>query len=113
MDKTFTDCYLAKGFTGGGWGYVFNSNDSKGINVKPIQESLLNEKDRMLAYYMIGWDSLMVSKLYWVPSRYQLIKIQEHHEYAKTVLFDVEIDKLKPYFGPGTGAFYAKFERHG
>jgi len=27
-------------------------------------------------------------------------------------LFDKEIDKLKEWFGDGTGAFYVSFERH-
>jgi hypothetical protein len=29
MHKTFTDCYLANGFTDGGWGYALNGYDAK------------------------------------------------------------------------------------
>ena len=37
---------------------------------------------------------------------------QMHYAYEHTELFNVEIDRLKPYFGLGTGAFYVNFERH-
>lgn len=62
MHKTFTDCYFAKGFTGGGWAYALNSNDAEGheIDVGGTEEPLLEEKDRKLAYYIIGWDSIAV-----------------------------------------------------
>lgn len=62
MNKTFTDCYFAKGFSGGGWGYALNSNDSEGhdINVDSIAESPLKEQERRLAYYIIGWNSIAV-----------------------------------------------------
>jgi hypothetical protein len=62
MHKTFTDCYFAKGFTGGGWGYALNSNESEGqeINVGGAYDSLLEEKERTMAYYIIGWDSIAV-----------------------------------------------------
>ena len=36
---------------------------------------------------------------------------QMHHAYQQTELYDEEIDKLEPYFGPGTGAFYVTFEK--
>jgi len=92
MHKTFTDCYLADGFTGGEWAYAINTNDAEGID----EEFILDKKERRLAYYVLGWESL-----------------QKHHEYAETDLFAEEIDKLKPYFGKGTGAFYVKFNEHG
>jgi hypothetical protein len=41
------------------------------------------------------------------------IASQHHHAYARTALFAEEIDKLAPHFGPGTGAWYVRFERHG
>jgi len=96
MDKTFTDCYFAKGFTGGGWAYALNSNDAQGFEVTPDEgkDAFLEEKDRRLAYYVIGWNS-----------------IEEHHAFAETELFAEEINKLGPYFGTGTGAFYVKFEK--
>jgi len=34
-----------------------------------------------------------------------------HDAYEHSELFEVEIDKLKSYFGPGTSAFYVNFER--
>lgn len=98
MHKTFTDCYLAPGggLTGGGWGYALNSNDSDGEEVRVANGTgkMLDEDKRMLAYYVLGWES-----------------IEMHHAYEHTELFNVEIDKLKPYFGPGTGALYVNFER--
>jgi hypothetical protein len=62
MHKTFTDCYFAKGFAGGGWGYALNSNESEGqeITVDGAVESLLQEKARTMAYYIIGWGSIAV-----------------------------------------------------
>ena len=64
MHKTFTDCYLAPdgGFIGGGWGYALNSNDSDGeeIRVATGAEKVLDEDKRMLAYYVLGWESIEV-----------------------------------------------------
>lgn len=41
-----------------------------------------------------------------------MIDEQLHQAATKTPLFAVEIDKLSPYFGPGTGAFYVNFTKH-
>jgi len=63
MHKTFTDCYLAPGggLTGGGWGYALNSNDSEGEEVRVAnREGMLDEDKRMLAYYVLGWESIEV-----------------------------------------------------
>jgi hypothetical protein len=60
MHKTFTDCYLAKGFTGGGWGYAFNTTDADGIDISKTMSEQLPEIERKLAYYCIGWNSLAV-----------------------------------------------------
>ena len=64
MHKTFTDCYLAPGggFIGGGWGYALNSNDSDGEEVRVVigAEEMLVENKRMLAYYILGWESIEV-----------------------------------------------------
>jgi len=59
MHKTFTDCFLAEGFTDGGWSYALNSNDSDGVELS-AEEVVLEEKERRLAYYPLGWDSLEV-----------------------------------------------------
>lgn len=63
MHKTFTDCYLAPGggLTGGGWGYALNSNDSDGeVGVANGTGKMLDEDKRMLAYYVLGWESIEV-----------------------------------------------------
>lgn len=60
MHKTFTDCYLAKGFTGGGWNYATNSNNADGADIKFDSFKTLPEKETRLAYYVIGWDSVEV-----------------------------------------------------
>jgi hypothetical protein len=62
MHKTFTDCYFAKGFIGGGWGYALNSNDANGeLKGTEKEASTLAEEDRTLGFYCIGWDHLEVS----------------------------------------------------
>jgi hypothetical protein len=64
MDKTFTDCYFAQGFTGGGWSYALNSNIADGeILGRGENEvsSTLSEPERRLAYYCIGWETVEVS----------------------------------------------------
>src|SRR6266498_5608786 len=111
MHKTFTDCYLAQGFTGGGWGYALNTNDADGEKADVVEgeKQVLNEEERKLAYYCIGWESFEVRSLlstsYDSKGEGSADMMQLHHAYAKTPLFDEEIDKLKPYFGEGTGAF--------
>ncbi len=60
MHKTFTDTYNAQGFTGGGWGYALNSNDASGDEIRSTEAPWLEEKDRRLAYYFLGWDSIAV-----------------------------------------------------
>lgn len=62
MHKTFTDSYLAPdgGFIGGGWGYALNTNDSDGEEVRLAIGSMLAEDKRMLAYYILGWESIEV-----------------------------------------------------
>lgn len=65
LHKTFTDCYLAPsgGMEGGGWGYALNSNDAAGSEVEAIgiKEQMMDESKRMLALYVIGWESTMVN----------------------------------------------------
>lgn len=63
MHKTFTDCYSAPGFTGGGWAYVLNSNDAGGEVISAANDvpTVLGENERRLAYYCIGWETVEVS----------------------------------------------------
>lgn len=75
MHKTFTDCYLAQGFTGGGWSYSMNTNDADGLQVdssEPRQE-VLEEENRRLAYYYLGWESVEVG----IPSPLSLTTMKE------------------------------------
>jgi hypothetical protein len=63
MHKTFTDCYFAPGFTGGSWSYALNSNDAGGVTVNASAATdlkTLDEKERRLAIYPLGWESLEV-----------------------------------------------------
>lgn len=64
MHKTFTDCYFAPGFTGGGWAYALNSNDADGEVISAAKNdvpTVLGETERRLAYYCIGWETIEVS----------------------------------------------------
>lgn len=64
MHKTFTDCYFAPGFTGGGWAYALNSNDASGEVISAAKDdvpTVLGENERRLAYYCIGWETIEVS----------------------------------------------------
>lgn len=60
MHKTYTDCYHADGFVGGHWTYAINSNDTDA----PLSESVgghwINEKDRKIACYYLGWETMQV-----------------------------------------------------
>jgi hypothetical protein len=63
MHKTFTDCYFAKGFKGGGWGYSLNSNNADGVLLEGEEEDgerPLQGEERRLAYYYLGWESVEV-----------------------------------------------------
>jgi hypothetical protein len=64
MHKTFTDCYFAPGFIGGGWAYALNSNDAGGEVISAAKDdvpTVLGEHERRLAYYCIGWETVEVS----------------------------------------------------
>lgn len=42
-----------------------------------------------------------------------VLRVKQLHQAAtKTPLFAEEINKLSPYFGAGTGAFYVTFTKH-
>ena len=70
-EKTFTDCYLMRGFVGGQWGYVLDGNDTNGVetNGRDVSEAnalqdgipgILKEEERRLAVYYLGWESTEV-----------------------------------------------------
>ncbi|KIX95074.1 uncharacterized protein Z520_09384 [Fonsecaea multimorphosa CBS 102226] len=94
MHKTYTDCYGAAGFRGGNWSYALNTNETYGTATAALEEMIAPDERRLACYYL-GWDG-----------------VEHHQEYATTSLFFEEINKLRPYFGPGTGAWYVKFEKH-
>ena len=65
MHKTFTDTYFAPGFTGGGWGYAINGNDANGEEISAVsndEPTILDENERRLAYYCLGWETIEVSE---------------------------------------------------
>ncbi|KAL6249877.1 hypothetical protein RBB50_003733 [Rhinocladiella similis] len=94
MHKTYTDTYGMRGFEGGQWAYCSNTNDSLGGPLKSENVQLTSDEKR-LGVYVLGWES-----------------VELHQAATKTALFAEEIDKLSPYFGPGTGAFYVSFRKH-
>ena len=63
MHKTFTDCYFAPGFTGGGWNYAMDSNDAEGNHIIAGADGIgsIDDSQRRLAYYCIGWETTEVS----------------------------------------------------
>ncbi len=62
MHKTYTDCYGVPGFVGGEWAYAVNTNDAGGTSalVEYTRDQWLEEKERRLACYYLGWDSIEV-----------------------------------------------------
>ncbi|KAK9449216.1 uncharacterized protein V1518DRAFT_417423 [Limtongia smithiae] len=94
MNKTFADTHKIIGFTGGSWAYALNTNDSSGVSVSDIA-SVLPAGERRLAVYPLGWES-----------------IELHQDGTKTPVFAEELDKIGPYFGPGSGAWYVSFKKH-
>jgi hypothetical protein len=76
MEKTFTDCYFADGFTGGGWGYAMNTTDAEGSDTSKDFKERLPESEQKLAYYCIGWDSLAVRE---DPAVLRFFKITDFH----------------------------------
>ncbi|CAL5870101.1 uncharacterized protein PFLUO_LOCUS4335 [Penicillium psychrofluorescens] len=94
MRKTYEDAFQFRGMTGGDWAYVSNTNETAG---KPCLSppTTVPASGRRLGIYILGWES-----------------IELHEDASLTPEFAVEIDKLKPHFGPGTGAWYALFKKH-
>jgi len=95
MHKTYTDCYRMHGFIGGDWAYSVNTNNTNETLIDSEQHQWLPEKERRLACYYLGWESI------------------NHHEAASaTPIFAEEMIKLMPWIGKGSGAWYVTFKRH-
>lgn len=71
-EKTYTDCYLMRGFVGGQWSFALDGNDSNGAQTSQGGEGgddgatehgvrlILKHEDRRLAVYCLGWESTEV-----------------------------------------------------
>ncbi|KAL7813089.1 hypothetical protein V8C26DRAFT_172243 [Trichoderma gracile] len=95
MEKTYSDTYKIRGFTGGHWAYVTNTNETAGVPCSTPTEEAIPISQRRLAIYYLGWES-----------------IELHEDGTQTDAFAEEINKLQPYFGPGSGAWYAMLRQH-
>ncbi|KAH8797349.1 hypothetical protein F5884DRAFT_815097 [Xylogone sp. PMI_703] len=96
MHKTYTDTYHILGFTGGNWAYARNTNDTSGVPLNSTKkERIVPKEERRLACYYLGWESAEL-----------------HQDGSTTPYFAEEMEKLQPWFGPGTGAFYVTFRKH-
>lgn len=51
-----------EGFTGGEWAYATNTNDTSGVLIDSVEDQLLKEKERRLACYYLGWESIKVRR---------------------------------------------------
>ena len=60
MHKTYTDCYFAEGFTGGSWEYAVNTNNTDELLQDDVEEQVVEEGQRRLACYPLGWESMEV-----------------------------------------------------
>lgn len=49
-----------QGFVGGDWGYAANTNDTNGVLVDKVNNQWVEVKDRSLACYYLGWESIRV-----------------------------------------------------
>ncbi len=65
MHKTYTDCYRMQGFVGGEWAYALNTNDTNGVLVDEVRNQTVDEKERRLACYYLGWESIEVRIVPW------------------------------------------------
>ncbi|KAM0453084.1 hypothetical protein ACHAPV_009199 [Trichoderma viride] len=95
MHKTYVDTYQIQGFTGGYWAYAINTNETAGVSCLPPSEETVLKARRRLGVYYLGWES-----------------IELHEDGTQTEAFSEEINKLQPYFGPGSGAWYAMLRQH-
>lgn len=69
MHKTYTDCYRMQGFVGGDWAYAVNTNDTSGVLIESVRNQWVQEEERRLACYYLGWESIEVCLL--PRSRYE------------------------------------------
>ncbi|KAL6903302.1 hypothetical protein GGI43DRAFT_401679 [Trichoderma evansii] len=95
MHKTYSDTYQIQGFTGGYWAYATNTNESVGVSCFGPDEETVAKANRRLGVYYLGWDS-----------------IELHEDGTQTEAFSEEINRLQPYFGPGSGAWYTMLRHH-
>ncbi|KAL7893356.1 hypothetical protein HDV63DRAFT_387812 [Trichoderma sp. SZMC 28014] len=95
MHKTFVDTYQIQGFTGGYWAYATNTNETAGVSCLTPGEETVPKAHRRLGVYYLGWES-----------------IELHEDGTQTEVFSEEINRLQPYFGPGSGAWYAMLRKH-
>ncbi|PTB62712.1 hypothetical protein BBK36DRAFT_1128532 [Trichoderma citrinoviride] len=95
MHKTYSDTYQIQGFTGGYWAYATNTNETAGVPYSTPTDETVPKSQRRLAVYYLGWES-----------------IELHEDGTRTEAFAEEINKLQPYFGPDSGAWYAMLRQH-
>ncbi|KAH8128145.1 hypothetical protein ACSS6W_011058 [Trichoderma asperelloides] len=95
MHKTYSDTYQIQGFTGGHWAYAINTNETAGVSCFAPCEEIVPKANRKLGVYYLGWDS-----------------IELHEDGTQTEAFSEEINRLQPYFGPGSGAWYTMLRQH-
>jgi hypothetical protein len=60
MHKAYTDCYRMQGFVGGYWAYAVNTNNTSGVMVEYVRKQWVQEEERRLAGYYLGWESIEV-----------------------------------------------------
>jgi hypothetical protein len=48
------------GFIGGNWAYAVNTNDTSGVLIESTRSRWLQEKEKRLACYYLGWESIKV-----------------------------------------------------
>jgi hypothetical protein len=60
MHKAYTDCYRMDSFIGGHWAYALNSNRTDGVLVDQVVDQWVEERERRLACYYLGWESIEV-----------------------------------------------------
>ncbi|PNP45087.1 hypothetical protein TGAM01_v206810 [Trichoderma gamsii] len=95
MHKTYADTYQIQGFTGGYWAYAMNTNETAGVSCLTPGKKAVPKAHRRLGVYYLGWES-----------------IELHEDGTQTEAFSEEINQLQPYFGPGSGAWYAMLRKH-
>ena len=53
------------GFVGGNWAYAVNTNDTNGDSVDEERNQWIEENERRLACYYLGWESIKVCPVLW------------------------------------------------